>query len=81
MELQLHGLFKKSAVPETEWIEAIGILLDNAIEASPKGSTVYIAVRKKGTYLELACFQSGPGHVEYGVHGAVQERVYNKKQQ
>ncbi|MFR9233197.1 MAG: hypothetical protein ACLVLH_09400 [Eisenbergiella massiliensis] len=53
MELQLHGLFKKSAVPETEWIEAIGILLDNAIEASPKGSTVYIAVRKKGTYLEL----------------------------
>ena len=60
MELQLQGLFKKSAVPETEWIEAIGILLDNAIEASPKGSTVYIAVGKKGTYLELLVSNPAP---------------------
>lgn len=37
IELSLHGLFKKTVTPETEWIEAIGILLDNAIEASPKG--------------------------------------------
>ena len=35
-------------------------LLDNAIEASPKGSTVYIAVRKKGTYLELLVSNPAP---------------------
>ena len=34
IELYLHGLFKKTVTPETEWIEAIGILLDNAIEAN-----------------------------------------------
>ena len=34
IELSLHGLFKKTVTPETEWIEAIGILLDNAIEAN-----------------------------------------------
>ena len=44
IELSLHGLFKKTVTPETEWIEAIGILLDNAIEASPKGSTVFFSV-------------------------------------
>ena len=25
IELSLHGLFKKTVTPETEWIEAIGI--------------------------------------------------------
>ena len=59
IELQLHGLFKKTAVPETEWIEAMGILLDNAIEASPKGSTIYMSSRKSGDYLELLV--SNPG--------------------
>ena len=34
IELSLHGLFKKTVTPETEWIEASGILLDNAIEAN-----------------------------------------------
>lgn len=53
IELQLHGLFKKTAAPETEWIEVIGILLDNAIEASPKGSVIYVTGRKSGAYLEL----------------------------
>lgn len=50
IELSLHGLFKKTVTPETEWIEAIGILLDNAIEASPKGSTVFYPVRNRGTF-------------------------------
>lgn len=58
VEVQLHGLFKKSAVPETDWIEIIGILLDNAIEASPKGSRITITSRKNGAYLEL--FVSNP---------------------
>ena len=46
IELSLHGLFKKTVTPETEWIEAIGILLDNAIEASPKGSTIFLSSKK-----------------------------------
>jgi signal transduction histidine kinase len=60
IELQLHGLFKKTAAPETEWIEVIGILLDNAIEASPKGSTIFIAGRKNGAYLELLVSNPAP---------------------
>ena len=60
IELQLHGLFKKTAVPETEWIEAMGILLDNAIEASPKGSAIYISSRKAGDYLELLVSNPAP---------------------
>ena len=53
IELSLHGLFKKTVIPETEWIEAIGILLDNAIEASPKGSTIFLSSKKQGDFLEL----------------------------
>ena len=60
IELQLHGLFKKTAAPETEWIEVIGILLDNAIEASPKGSVIYVASRKSGAYLELLVSNPAP---------------------
>lgn len=60
IELQLQGLFKKSAVPETEWVEVIGILLDNAIEASPKGSTVYVTGRKKGEWMELLVSNPAP---------------------
>lgn len=53
IELSLHGLFKKTVTPETEWIEVIGILLDNAIEASPKGSTIFLSSKKQGDFLEL----------------------------
>lgn len=60
IELQLNGLFKKTATPETEWIDAIGILLDNAIEASPKGSTVYVSSKKMGDYLELLVSNPAP---------------------
>lgn len=60
IKLQLHGLFKQTTAPETEWIEAIGILLDNAIEASPKDSIVYMSSRKKCDYLELLVSNPAP---------------------
>ena len=60
IELSLHGLFKKTVTPETEWIEAIGILLDNAIEASPKGSTVFLSSKKQGDFLELTVSNPAP---------------------
>ena len=60
IELSLHGLFKKTVTPETEWIEAIGILLDNAIEASPKGSTIFLSSKKQGDFLELTVSSPAP---------------------
>ena len=56
----LHGLFKKTVTPETEWIEVIGILLDNAIEASPKGSTIFLSSKKQGDFLELTVANPAP---------------------
>ena len=53
IELDFQGLFKKSDTPETEWIEVIGILLDNALEASSAGDTVYLKTRQEDRYLEL----------------------------
>ena len=49
----LHILFKKTRVPETAWVESIGILLDNAIEASGKGDKVYLKSRQDRQYSEL----------------------------
>lgn len=60
VELQLHGLFKKTVTPETEWIEAIGILMDNALEASPEGSIIYVESRQKAGYLELLVSNPAP---------------------
>lgn len=60
IELSLHGLFKKAVTPETEWIEAIGILLDNAIEASPKGSTIFLSSKRQGDFLELTVSNPAP---------------------
>lgn len=60
IEVSLHGLFKKTVTPETEWIEAIGILLDNAIEASPKGSTIFLSSKKQGGFLELTVANPAP---------------------
>lgn len=53
LDLQLHILFKKTRIPETAWVEIIGILLDNAIEASSKGNTVYLKSRQDKQYSEL----------------------------
>lgn len=60
VDLQLHGLFKKTVTPETEWIEAIGILMDNALEASPEGSIIYVESRQKAGYLELLVSNPAP---------------------
>lgn len=60
VELTLHGLFKKTATPETEWIEAIGILLDNAIEATPRGSTIFLSCKNQGELLELTVCNPAP---------------------
>lgn len=60
IELSLHGLFKKTVTPETEWIEAIGILLDNAIEASPKGSVIFLSSKKRVDFLELTVSNPAP---------------------
>ena len=60
IELSLHGLFKKTVTPETEWIEVIGILLDNAIEASPKGSTIFLSSKKREGFLELTVSNQAP---------------------
>lgn len=54
INVELHGLFKKSATQETEWIEIIGILLDNAIEASSSGDTIYLSSKSNEKYLELS---------------------------
>lgn len=60
IELSLHGLFKKTVTSETEWIEAIGILLDNAIEASPKGTTIFLSSKQQGNFLELTVSNPAP---------------------
>ena len=52
--------FKKTVTPETEWIEAIGILLDNAIEASPKGRRFFLSSKKQGDFLELTVSNPAP---------------------
>lgn len=53
IQIALYGLFKKSTTPETAWIEIIGILMDNAMEASSSGDTIYLKSRQKENYLEL----------------------------
>ena len=42
IRLQISTSFKKASIPETVWIELIGILLDNALEASKQGDTIYL---------------------------------------
>lgn len=53
IEVELHGLFKKTVTAETEWIDVIAILLDNAIEAARKGDAIFLKSRQQGNYLEL----------------------------
>lgn len=60
LNIELHGQFKKSAAPETVWIDVIGILLDNAVEASADSDTVYLTSKPNGNYLELAVSNAAP---------------------
>lgn len=41
VEVEMEASFKKSKVQEYHWIELIGILMDNAIEASTSGDVIY----------------------------------------
>lgn len=60
VELALHGLFKKSSTPETDWIEVLGILMDNAVEASGKGALISVKSRQSGEFLELTVSNPAP---------------------
>lgn len=60
VSLEFLSLFKKSATPETEWIEIIGILLDNALEAAAHGDTIYLKTRQEGSFLELTVSNPAP---------------------
>lgn len=51
--VELQNGFKTGILPETEWIEILGILLDNAIEASKSGDTIYVQSCKLDRYIEL----------------------------
>ncbi|MCI9141156.1 MAG: GHKL domain-containing protein [Lachnospiraceae bacterium] len=53
LDAELHILFRKTRVPETAWVEIIGILLDNAVEASGKGDTVYLRSRQGKQHSEV----------------------------
>ncbi|MEY8532643.1 GHKL domain-containing protein [Blautia pseudococcoides] len=53
VEIELQGLFRKSVASETDWIEILGIYVDNALEASKAGDTVFIQCYQKDRFLEL----------------------------
>ena len=50
---EMQGMFGKGITPETEWIEVIAILMDNAIEASCSGDTIFLKSRLKENKLEF----------------------------
>ena len=55
--------------------QAIGNLLDNAIEFSPAGSTVYLSTRMQDGYLIVSIADEGPGIPEFALP-RVFERFY-----
>lgn len=50
---QIQGCFKKAKTPETQWLEVIAILMDNAIEASSAGNTITLKVNQNEQGIEL----------------------------
>ncbi len=50
---ELRSEFRKSPLPETEWVEIIGILLDNAVEASKGGDQIHVRFCKTERSVEL----------------------------
>lgn len=53
MRPEIQGLFKKGITPETEWMEVIAVLMDNAIEASNSGEAIYLKSRQKENKIEF----------------------------
>lgn len=60
IQLELRGAFKKTLTPETEWIEILGILADNAMEASKAGDVIFIKSRQLEMGLELTVENPAP---------------------
>ncbi len=42
LEVSIAGIFLHRTLPETDWVEIIGVLMDNAIEASSPGDLLYV---------------------------------------
>ena len=42
VEIDLSGSFLRRSLPESDWVEIIGVLLDNALEASAPDDTIYL---------------------------------------
>lgn len=57
---QIQGLFRKGITPEIEWIEVIAILIDNAIEASNSGNTIYLKSRQEENGIEFTVSNPAP---------------------
>lgn len=47
-DISLNSLSK--ILTDSQWVEVLGILLDNAIEASDKGDTIYLSIKKDLKY-------------------------------
>lgn len=60
VKTQIQGLFKKGKTPETEWLEVIAILMDNAIEASNEGNTITLKVCQNERGIELTVSNPAP---------------------
>ena len=64
IELSLHGLFKKTVTPETEWIEAIGIYWIMQSKLHRKKVQFFYPVRNRATS-GIDSFQSSSAAVKY----------------
>ncbi|MEL7567335.1 MAG: ATP-binding protein [Dehalobacterium sp.] len=52
LEVSIAGAFLHRTLPEADWVEVIGVLMDNAIEASSPGNALYAkAVEESGGLL------------------------------
>ncbi len=76
-----RGLRVELAPGETAWVEgeafllrrAVGNLLANALEFSPEGGTVHVALQMRGRGVDVTVRDQGPGIPEYA-----DERVFEK---
>ncbi len=60
VKTQIQGFFKKGKTPETEWLEVIAILMDNAIEASNAGNTITLKISQNERGIELTVSNPAP---------------------
>ena len=53
VEPSLSGGFLRRSLPESSWVEILGVLLDNALEASQPDDIVYLAAEDQNGALRL----------------------------